>query len=220
MQSEYSLFWREPETEIIPVLEELGIGLVPFPESDANDLAPPQTEWDQPCSESPAKKAAESGAKTTIAPDKCVEVELIGDGCIVMWNPMEIKVEGNDVSGSGVADLAVGTVDVTNSGQTTETLGNCFSNNVFATSQPAKIEQLAPCNGEPTATDWNATPLDLLGLMGSRASKPSADAYRTTPVPEPQQNMTAATTTKATKFTKPMAVDLASIELPPAPTGG
>jgi aryl-alcohol dehydrogenase-like predicted oxidoreductase len=30
LQSEYSLWWREPEAEIIPALEELGIGLVPF----------------------------------------------------------------------------------------------------------------------------------------------------------------------------------------------
>jgi aryl-alcohol dehydrogenase-like predicted oxidoreductase len=30
LQSEYSLWTREPETEILPVLEELGIGLVPF----------------------------------------------------------------------------------------------------------------------------------------------------------------------------------------------
>lgn len=30
LQSEYSLFWREPEIEIIPTLEELGIGFVPF----------------------------------------------------------------------------------------------------------------------------------------------------------------------------------------------
>ena len=30
LQSEYSLFWREPEGGIIPVLDELGIGLVPF----------------------------------------------------------------------------------------------------------------------------------------------------------------------------------------------
>ncbi len=30
LQSEYSLFWREPEKEIIPVLEELDIGFVPF----------------------------------------------------------------------------------------------------------------------------------------------------------------------------------------------
>jgi aryl-alcohol dehydrogenase-like predicted oxidoreductase len=30
LQSEYSLFWREPEEEILPALEELGIGFVPF----------------------------------------------------------------------------------------------------------------------------------------------------------------------------------------------
>jgi aryl-alcohol dehydrogenase-like predicted oxidoreductase len=30
LQSEYSLWWREPEEEIMPVLEELGIGFVPF----------------------------------------------------------------------------------------------------------------------------------------------------------------------------------------------
>jgi aryl-alcohol dehydrogenase-like predicted oxidoreductase len=30
LQSEYSIWWREPETEILPALEELGIGFVPF----------------------------------------------------------------------------------------------------------------------------------------------------------------------------------------------
>src|SRR5499425_566386 len=30
LQSEYSLFWRQPEQEIVPTLEELGIGFVPF----------------------------------------------------------------------------------------------------------------------------------------------------------------------------------------------
>ena len=30
LQSEYSMFWREPEAEIMPTLRELGIGLVPF----------------------------------------------------------------------------------------------------------------------------------------------------------------------------------------------
>jgi aryl-alcohol dehydrogenase-like predicted oxidoreductase len=30
LQSEYSLWWREPEKEVIPALEELGIGFVPF----------------------------------------------------------------------------------------------------------------------------------------------------------------------------------------------
>jgi aryl-alcohol dehydrogenase-like predicted oxidoreductase len=30
LQSEYSLWWREPEVEVLPTLEELGIGFVPF----------------------------------------------------------------------------------------------------------------------------------------------------------------------------------------------
>src|SRR3974390_2574923 len=30
LQSEYSLWWREPETEVLPTLQELGIGFVPF----------------------------------------------------------------------------------------------------------------------------------------------------------------------------------------------
>jgi len=30
LQSEYSLWWRQPETELLPTLEELGIGFVPF----------------------------------------------------------------------------------------------------------------------------------------------------------------------------------------------
>jgi aryl-alcohol dehydrogenase-like predicted oxidoreductase len=30
LQSEYSLWWREPETEVLPALEELGIGFVPY----------------------------------------------------------------------------------------------------------------------------------------------------------------------------------------------
>ena len=30
LQSEYSLFWREPEEKVVPTLEELGIGFVPF----------------------------------------------------------------------------------------------------------------------------------------------------------------------------------------------
>jgi len=30
LQSEYSLWWRNPETDVLPVLEELGIGFVPF----------------------------------------------------------------------------------------------------------------------------------------------------------------------------------------------
>jgi len=30
LQSEYSLWWREPENEVLPTLQELGVGFVPF----------------------------------------------------------------------------------------------------------------------------------------------------------------------------------------------
>jgi aryl-alcohol dehydrogenase-like predicted oxidoreductase len=39
VQSEYSLFWRGPEVELLPVLEELGIGFVPFSPLGAGFLA-------------------------------------------------------------------------------------------------------------------------------------------------------------------------------------
>ena len=39
VQSEYSLFWRGPEAELLPVLEELGIGFVPFSPLGAGFLA-------------------------------------------------------------------------------------------------------------------------------------------------------------------------------------
>ena len=38
LQSEYSLFWREPEDEILPTLEKLGIGFVPFSPLDKGFL--------------------------------------------------------------------------------------------------------------------------------------------------------------------------------------
>src|SRR5215510_4886946 len=38
LQSEYSMWWREPEEEILPALEELGIGFVPFSPRDRGFL--------------------------------------------------------------------------------------------------------------------------------------------------------------------------------------
>lgn len=42
VQSEYSLFWRGPETELLPTLEELGIGFVPF--SSARSRVPDRSD--------------------------------------------------------------------------------------------------------------------------------------------------------------------------------
>ena len=38
VQSEYSVFWRGPEKELLPALEEMGIGFVPFSSLDAGFL--------------------------------------------------------------------------------------------------------------------------------------------------------------------------------------
>lgn len=194
--------------------DRTGIGLVPFPEADANDVAPPESSWSAPCA------VSKKGPAPTIPPEQCKSVPIIGQGCVVVWNPKQNVVEGNDVSASKVADLAVGTVDLTGSGETTQTLANCFSNNTFTTSNPNQVEALAPCKGEPTATDWNSASLDLLNLMGNQPPKPSKEAYRTTPEPPPQKNMPNAATAKAPKFTGPRSIDLSTIKVPPRSTAG
>jgi hypothetical protein len=192
--------------------DRTGIGLVPFPEDDANDLAPGQDEWDTPCSETRDEEVQ------PIPEDQCTPVEIIGEGCVVVWNPFENSVEGNDVSGSGVADLAVGTVDLTQSGETTDTLRNCFSGNTFTTSAPAQLEALAPCEGSPTATDWAANELNLLTLLGDMPPAPPKDAWKTTPEPPAQESMPDASTAPHEEFTGPEAVDLESITVPTKPS--
>ncbi len=50
LQSEYSLWWREPEAEVLPALEELGIGFVPFSPLGKGFLTgkiSPDTKFDQ-----------------------------------------------------------------------------------------------------------------------------------------------------------------------------
>ena len=42
VQSEYSMFWREPEEQLLPTLGELGVGLVPFSPLDRFDSGQPQ----------------------------------------------------------------------------------------------------------------------------------------------------------------------------------
>lgn len=196
--------------------DRTGIGLVPFPEETASDLAPPESEWDTPCSETHDEPVPE------IPAEDCVAVDGLLEGCVVIWNPFDNRIVDNAIEGSGVADLAVGTVDLDGSGVTTDQLRNCFSGNTFASSMPASIEQLAPC-GEDGAVgagsgDWNANALDLLGLLGSPADKPPDDIYKTTPEPADQENMPDAADAPARPATDvPPKVDVASIQLPERP---
>ena len=87
-------------------------------------------------------------------------------GCAVLWHPFENRVVGNVVETSGVADLAVGTADLFGTGETTDTLGNCFSDNTFTTSAP-RSRTLAPCDG---------TGQRRLERRGARSPRPSRPA--------------------------------------------
>ena len=200
---ERNLVWNHDRT---------GIGLVPFPEEDASDLAPDPSEWDEPCTEEV------KSADVTIPDEDCEAVDGLLEGCVVFWNPFENRVVGNSVEGSGVADIAVGTVDLLDTGETTDTLDNCFADNTFETSAPADVEALAPCDGEGSGGDWNAGALDLIGLLGSPAEAPPEDAYKTTPEPGEQPNMPDAESAPARPARDvPMAVDVEAIELPSKP---
>jgi len=191
--------------------DRTGIGLVPFPEEDANDLPPPRDAWDTPCEQTRNEPVEE------IPEAECDSLEGLLAPCAVIWNPFDNDIVGNVVSGSGLADLAVATIDVFGTGETVDTLGNCFAGNTFTTTAPADLESLAPCEGDPTATDWDTGALDLLVLLTQTPPKPAPDAYRTTPVPPPQETMPDARTRPATRFTGPVLPDLATITVPERP---
>jgi hypothetical protein len=192
--------------------DRTGIGLVPFPEEDASDLPPAHSEWETPCDEARDEPAPE------IPEADCKAVEGLLAGCAVLWHPYENRVVGNVVETSGIADLAVATADLFGTGETTDTLGNCFSDNTFTTSAPTDVETLAPCDATGSG-DWSAGALDLLGLFTSPAEEPPQDTYRTTPEPPAQENMPDARTKPTERFEGPVVPDIDAIEVPEKPAG-
>ena len=169
-----------------------GIGLVPFPESDANDVEPPVENDDMPCSE----------ARNLPVADPADIPET------VLWSPRGNSVVGNVVEDSRLADIAVGSlVDVSG-------MENCFADNEHATSAPADLETLAPCEGEGSG-DWATGALDFAPFL---AEKPPSQDYKTTPVPDAQENMPDADSASAAPATgMPPEVDLDAIEVPEHP---
>ena len=122
---------------------------------------------------------------------------------------------GNVVSGSGFGDLGAGSV-----GADLATLGNCFSGNTFATSTPADLEALAPCAGEPTASDWTRSALDLGALVGE--PRPPGVDYETAPLPDPgaQPSMPDAESAAVRPASDgPEKVDVDAIAVPARPAG-
>jgi len=177
--------------------ERTGIGLVPFPENDANDHVPTAEQMKRTCAEQKKDPTPDPKSAGT-----------------VLWPAADNKVIGNVVSGSGLADLGFGDL----SGQGPAELGNCFSDNTAATSAPSNIQTLAPCTGAGTG-DPKAGALDLVALIASK--RPPAGDYKAMPVPANQPNMPDAESAPARPaIDVPMAVDLAAITLPSKPTDG
>lgn len=183
--------------------ERTGIAAVPFPEEDANDAAPPESEWATPCEET--RDDPQPGKDK--APDT------------VLWNAIGNRVVGNVVEGSKMADIASATLALTPDDPVTKDLKNCFSDNTIGTSAPSDLQGLAPCDGSPTATDWEAGALDLVPLIADQPDKPAKDSYKTTPVPEEQPSMEGDLEKIPAKFTAPEKPDLEAIEVPEKPAG-
>ena len=172
-----------------------GIGLVPFPEEDANDVVPPASDDDQPCTEAKGEPTADPA-------------DIPGT---VVWEPRDNQVVGNAVDESRLADIAVGTLGDASA------LGNCFSDNEHASTAPTDVEALAPCEGEGDDGDWTAGALDFAPFL---AEKPPSGDYKTTPVPEEQENMPDAEEGPARPaIDVPGDVDIDAIEVPDMPEG-
>jgi hypothetical protein len=173
--------------------ERTGIGLVPFPEEDASDVVPSDDILEIPCDEAPG---------VSVAPEDIPP--------LVLWSPRNNRVVGNKVYDSGLGDIAVGDLS-----DDLASLGNCFADNDAATSAPANLESLAPCDGEGSG-DWSDGSLDLVTLIA--AERPPEADWRTTPVPPAQPSMPNPATAPAPPARAPRAVDVAAIRVPSAPT--
>lgn len=178
--------------------ERVGIGLVPFPEEEANDVVPDRKAWDTPC------------ADVRDDPPSVTDPEKLA---LVLWDAVGNRVVGNVVSGSGLADIGLGSLQ-----PDLADLDNCFADNEVSSTSPTDLEGLAPCDGDPTATDWSAGALDLGALIA--AERPPSVPYKDAPTPEPpaQPNMPDAATAPAQPATNvPFKVDVAAIEVPERP---
>jgi hypothetical protein len=174
--------------------ELTGIGLVPFPETDANDVVPPPEDDDQPCSEAQDEPTAD--------PADIPET--------VLWNPRDNTVIGNVIEDSRLADIGVGSLEDVSG------MRNCFADNDHTTTAPADLEALAPCEGEGSDGDWSQGALDFGPFL---AEKPPSGDYKTTPEPEPQENMPDAETAPADPAVDmPPSVDVDAIEVPDKPS--
>ena len=189
--------------------DRTGIGLVPYPEEDANDLAPSQDTWDTPCEDVRDEEVPE------IPEEDCVAVEGLLEGCVVIWNPYENRVVDNVVEASGVADLAVSTVDLLGTGETTDTLRQLLLGQHLHQQRPDGPGGPGPLRRQADG--------DELGRRRPRPAgpvrQPCRRARRRTRTRPPrsrgeQENMPDALTAEPERFEGPEVPDIDSIEVP------
>jgi hypothetical protein len=176
--------------------ERTGIGLVPFPESDAVDTIPAESEMKKPCTESKSKLNADPNTPKSS----------------LIWPAKNNKVTANIVERSGVADIAVGTLG----DPPVSELGNCFSDNTVTSSAPTDLQNMMPCTGTGNGADPSNGALDLVALMGT--PRPAKGDYKVQPQPPAQANMPDAAKAPAHPATDvPMKIDISTIKTPAAP---
>ncbi len=182
---------------------KVGIGLIPFPEFEPNDAEPAEDTWDQPCSETRTTLLADPDSLDSI-----------------FWKPLNNRVVGNVVEGSGVADIAVSAVTPDLALIDPTTLGNCFGGNTFTTSAPTDVEGIIPCDGEGNGADWMLGDLNVVSWLADVEAAPSSVDYSTAPTPEPLvlDGMADPATAPARPATNmPPKVNLDAIAVPTRP---
>ncbi len=129
LQSEYSLWWRRPEAEIIPLLEELGIGFVPYSPlgkgfltgkmDDTTELAKGDFRNTLPRFTPEARKANQAVVDllTRIAKDKGATPAQIALGWILAQKPWMVPIPGTTKlhrleENIGAADVKLTTEDL------------------------------------------------------------------------------------------------------------
>jgi hypothetical protein len=118
--------------------------------------------------------------------------------------PKGNRVTDNVVERSGMLDLGVVLSDAADQ--------NCFSGNTFATSAPANIEQVMPCDAAGSG-DFATGAVDIQQFLDT-SNNANGVAYKESPVPPPQRSMPKAASAEARPAGAPPAVDLAAITVP------
>ncbi len=185
------------ERNLIYDHDKTGIALVPFPEDGANDDLPAREEWTQTCAEQRTQPPAEEIPET------------------LLWEAYDNTVRNNTITDSRVADIGVEAVSEPTGG-----LGNCFSENVIASTAPAALETLAPCGSEAVAADdagWTLEPLNVLTWIADAENAPPSVDYEIAelpPIPDLDDMPDAATAAPQPATNVPFEVDVDAIETP------